>query len=167
MIACLVVLVVLALLSSLAAAPSSSDVLVVVGSRRWRDYPRLCAVCGSLRALRPVGAVWSGGARGADTLGVRWARGCGLPVRIWSADWSLGRSAGVRRTVAMLDAVPADSALVAFVPGRLSRSRGTLHTVRLALARGLVVYLVEGSRPARLLGGQLGFRFISSQEVRP
>ncbi len=126
-----------------------NPVLLVCGSRRWADFPRLAEVLDKL--IRPVcrpvySAVWHGGAGGADSLAARWAAAlpCPLPVRVWPADWHrYGRAAGVRRSAEMLAAAPPGSLLVAFVPGRLADSAGTAHTVRLARRRGLTVVVVD------------------------
>lgn len=85
-----------------------------------------------------VTEVVSGGAPGADRLGERWARGRGLPVRVFPADWKAeGRSAGPRRNGRM--AAYAD-AVVALPRGE---SRGTRDMVAQARAKGLSVFVVE------------------------
>jgi len=126
---------------------SDKPVLIVCGSRRWRDYDRLAEVLAGLVGIPPrYAALWHGGAKGADAMAGNWAstRWASLPVRRWPADWEhYGRSAGVRRSAEMVAAAPPGSVLVAFVPHRLADSVGTAHTVRLARRRGLAVVVAD------------------------
>jgi len=70
--------------------------LAVVGSRTFNDYAFMCGVLGRFEIREIV----SGGARGADALAERYARGRGLPVRVFPADWDThGNSAGFLRNV--------------------------------------------------------------------
>lgn len=127
----------------------SDPVLIVCGSRRWADYPRLAQALDNL--IWPVrdpiySAIWHGGARGADRLAAHYAAWRGREVRVWPADWRrYGRAAGVRRSAEMIAAAPEGSLLVAFVPGALADSVGTAHVVRLARRRGLAVVIVDNA----------------------
>jgi hypothetical protein len=123
---------------------ADAPVVVVCGSRRWWSHARVTLAL--LKVWSPqFAALWHGAARGADLFADAFARGSGIPVRRWPADWSLGRSAGVRRSAEMVAAAPPGSICVAFVLGRLADSRGTAHTVRLALRRGLRCLVVDNS----------------------
>lgn len=114
--------------------------LIIAGSRYFEDYKKLEYVAGRLLAIQFSGwdvVVVSGGCRGADLLGERFAAACGFPVRRFSADWAaFGRAAGPlrnRRMVAFADAV-----LVFPVPGRACR--GTHDLVCAARRAGLPVF---------------------------
>jgi hypothetical protein len=122
-----------------------AKVLIIAGSRRYTDWPRLRAVCDTLLAdCGPFASIWSGAAQGADTLGLRWASFRGLPTLAWPPDWQrYGKQAGVRRSADMIQAAATGSILAAFVPTTLAESPGTAHTVRLALNRKLAVWLVD------------------------
>lgn len=124
-----------------------NPVLIVCGSRRWADYPRLAEVLDNLiwPVCQPIySAIWHGGAGGADRLAAHYAAWRGREVRVWPADWRrYGRAAGVRRSAEMIGAAPEGSLLVAFVPGALAESPGTAHEVRLARKRGLQVVIVD------------------------
>ncbi len=75
----------------------------------------------------------SGGAPGADTLAEVAAAELNLETTIFPADWErYGRSAGPKRNLQMLDTEP--DLVIAFAGGR-----GTAHTVRHALKRGIPV----------------------------
>jgi hypothetical protein len=50
---------------------------------------------------RPV-VIIQGGAKGADMLAFNFAQSVGIPTEDYPADWSLGRSAGIRRNADML-----------------------------------------------------------------
>ena len=57
----------------------------------------------------PARALWSGDAPGADSFALQWARSKGVKCRCWNADWPrFGRSAGVRRSAALVKAIPYD-----------------------------------------------------------
>lgn len=110
-------------------------VVLVCGSRSFRDARLVSAV---LSSLSGVSLVLSGDAVGADRFGAASARGLGLPVRFFLADWSrFGRSAGVIRNRQMLSFGCPDLVLAFFSPG--DRSPGTASMVRLALAAGVAV----------------------------
>lgn len=102
--------------------------VAVVGSRSWRDEERVFKV---IRSLPPGAVVVSGGARGADRIAARCARSLQYAVVEHLADWdTYGRRAGMIRNQVLVDDC---DALLAFWDGR---SRGTLHSIRLAVAAG-------------------------------
>lgn len=83
-----------------------------------------------------ISSVVSGGARGADALGERWAAARSLPVEVFPADWNLhGKSAGYRRNEQMAKNA---EALVALWDGV---SRGTKHMIDLARKHNLRVHV--------------------------
>ena len=109
--------------------------VVVAGSRSFSDFERLAADLDFLLSRRlPAVEVVSGGARGADALGERYACERGLALRVFPADWvRFGRSAGFRRNAEM--AAYAD-AVVVFWDGV---SRGSADMVARARSAGLRV----------------------------
>lgn len=90
-----------------------------------------------------VTEVVSGGARGADTLGERWAKEHGIPVEVFLADWEAhGRSAGPIRNRQMAEYASAGTgggALVAFPA--TSGSMGTKSMIGLAEKAGLKIHV--------------------------
>jgi predicted Rossmann fold nucleotide-binding protein DprA/Smf involved in DNA uptake len=108
--------------------------VAIVGSR---DFPRLELVGGKINALavKAGGAsnltIISGGARGVDAEAERYARSIGAEVVVVPADWDgLGKSAGFIRNK---EIVARAHRVVAFWDGE---SRGTMHTIGLALEYG-------------------------------
>ncbi|MDE2106391.1 MAG: DUF2493 domain-containing protein [Patescibacteria group bacterium] len=84
-----------------------------------------------------IARVVSGGARGVDTYGERWAKARGIPVQIFYPDWNkFGRSAGFKRNA---DIVAAADIVIAFTTG----SAGTANTIKLAREAGkkVIVWL--------------------------
>jgi hypothetical protein len=80
--------------------------------------------------------VVSGGARGVDAMGERWAREVGIPVRVFPADWDKhGKAAGPIRNGQMADYA---DALIAVWNGQ---SRGTSNMIEQAKAKGLRVFV--------------------------
>ena len=115
-------------------------VTIIAGSRDGptvQDVAEAVAQCGWM-----PGAVVSGGARGGDQAGERWAAMHGVPVVVHKAEWNrpdgtIDRGAGHKRNVKM--AGRAD-ALIAIWDGK---SPGTNHMIQTALARGLRVYVYK------------------------
>lgn len=86
--------------------------------------------------LWKIDEVVSGTARGADSLGEKWANDHRIPVKRFPADWdTFGKSAGYRRNEEM--ARYAD-ALIALWDGE---SRGTKHMIDIARSKGLSVHV--------------------------
>lgn len=81
-------------------------------------------------------AIVSGTAKGADEFGERWAEEQGIEVLRFPADWKKhGKRAGPVRNREMAENA---EGLVAVWDGE---SRGTLHMIEFALARGLRVFV--------------------------
>jgi hypothetical protein len=111
--------------------------LIVAGSRTFTDYARLSAVLDRLLGTK-VPEIVSGGARGTDALGERYAREHGLKLTVMPADWETnGKAAGPIRNRQMAEY---GTHLVAFWDGA---SPGTKHMIDAALDRGLSVRVVR------------------------
>jgi predicted Rossmann fold nucleotide-binding protein DprA/Smf involved in DNA uptake len=107
---------------------------IVAGTRTFNDYEFLK----DMLARFDITEVVSGGARGADALGERWAKERGLPLHRFPADWNrYGKAAGPRRNRLMAENA---QALVAFWDGE---SRGTKHMIDVATELGLEVVIVR------------------------
>ena len=100
--------------------------VIVAGSREFTDYEKLRTTLDRLLSRYEISEIEivSGGARGADTLGERYAEEKGCPVHVFPADWEqFGKAAGYRRNVQMAEYA---DACVAFWDGK---SRGTKHMI--------------------------------------
>jgi hypothetical protein len=109
---------------------------IIAGGRLFNDFDLM------EQALKDnpweITSVVSGRARGADTLGERWAKAHGLPVHYYPAEWSrYGRHAGYLRNETMASV---SDALVAFWDGS---SRGTAHMITIAQDRDLEVRIIH------------------------
>lgn len=70
--------------------------VIIAGSRHIEDYGALCAAIEG--SGFEISQVYSGGCRGVDAMGERWAGERGIPVRQFPADWAThGRIAGELR----------------------------------------------------------------------
>ena len=114
--------------------------LIIAGSHSFRDYQLLC------QTLAPecprITQVLTGGARGAEQLGYRWAWKHAIKHQLFRADWErFGKSAGVRRNHQMAQA---GDMLVAF---HVKNSPGTAHMIACmrALGKPVVVIQVEAT----------------------
>ena len=96
--------------------------LIIAGSRSFTHYQHLCQTLAPER--HRITQVLTGGARGADQLGYRWAWKHAIKHQVCRADWErFGKSAGVRRNYQMAQA---GDLLLAFWDGR---SAGTRHMI--------------------------------------
>ena len=131
--------------------------VIIAGCQDFNDYKLLSEKCdnilGNKQKTHDV-IVISGGARGADRLGERYAREHGLPFRVFPADWERdGNSAGPKRNALM--AANAD-ALIAFWDGA---SKGTKNMIEIARSRGLLIRVIQYA--------PLSQRFASSEPSAP
>lgn len=112
--------------------------VIIAGSRGFTDYSLLCQKMDHfLSQTEGQITVVCGGARGADSLGERYAQERGYEVAKYPAEWErYGKSAGYRRNAAMAENA---DALVAFWD---QKSPGTRHMINLAKEKGLKVRLV-------------------------
>ncbi len=105
--------------------------VVIAGCRDFCDYPHARKILDVyLRKLRKKHRIiiLSGGARGADALGERYASENGFAIERYPADWdSFGKSAGPRRNMQMAQAC---DYVICFWDGV---SRGTKSMIEYAL----------------------------------
>lgn len=112
--------------------------VIIAGGREFDDYDLLCSEMVDLNLDMTTLSIVSGTARGADSLGERWAYNNNIPVNKFPALWRVhGKSAGYRRNAEMAD--NADM-LVAFWDGK---SKGTRHMIDLANRKGLAVLIIH------------------------
>jgi hypothetical protein len=98
--------------------------LAIIGSRGFSDYELLCNELADKKDK--IHCIVSGGARGADSLGERWANENGKQKIIYKAEWDrYGKKAGYLRN----ELIVRDSdAVIAFWDGI---SKGTKHSIDL------------------------------------
>lgn len=114
--------------------------LIIAGSRSFTERLAAPLLDVGLAHFRDVTEVVSGGARGPDAAGERWARRRGIPVRRFLPDWSLGKVAGPLRNQEMLEYAAPDGHLVALWDGY---SNGTLDMITRARRAGLRVTVIR------------------------
>lgn len=109
--------------------------VIVAGGREFNDYRLLCQTCDRMLSQKHQThdiVIISGTARGADTLGERYAQERGYAVERFPADWEhAGKSAGFIRNRQMADVA---DALIAFWD---RHSRGTAHMIDQARQKSL------------------------------
>jgi hypothetical protein len=112
--------------------------LIIAGSRAFTDYSVLIDNIKKYGIHDMDVTVLSGGARGADKLGERFANEYNKKLELYPAQWDrFGRSAGYQRNVQMADNA---THLLAFWDGT---SPGTRHMINIAKQRGLNVAIVD------------------------
>ena len=122
--------------------------VIIAGSRDFNDYKLLkksaIEIITKKTMLPDLTRIISGGARGADTLGERFANEMGLEISRFIPDWDgLGKRAGYVRNAEMAKfAVEDDNdgMLIAFWDGQ---SKGTKHMIDLGKRYGLEVHVVN------------------------
>ena len=108
--------------------------VIIAGTRDFSDYALLRSFADQALAGMEDIEIVSGGARGADALGERYARERGHDLKVFPAEWKKwGRAAGPIRNGQM--AGYAD-ALIAFWDGQ---SAGTRDMIRRAEEKGIPV----------------------------
>lgn len=115
--------------------------VIIAGSRGFSNYKLLKEQCNKfLREKRKTSniIVVSGHARGADTLGEKYAQDEGFALEIYPAQWKkFGKRAGYRRNEQMAEVA---DALIAFWDGS---SKGTKHMIDIMNEKNLLVRVVE------------------------
>lgn len=115
--------------------------VIIAGGRAFDDYDLLQTHCLSILKDRITSdrvIIVSGGAKGTDALGQRFAHEHGLDLEIHPADWKKnGKAAGPIRNAEMADVA---NALIAFWDGR---SRGTKSMIELSKRKGLAISCVR------------------------
>ncbi len=115
--------------------------IVIAGCRDYDDYVQAEPLLAeALRELAPDGdiTVISGGCRGADAIGERYAHEHGYAVERYPAEWKkYGSAAGPIRNAQMADAA---DAVVCFWDGR---SRGTKNMLERAARKGIPFKVIK------------------------
>ena len=112
--------------------------VIVAGSRKFVDYNLLEYKLDKLLINKSDVCIISGGAKGADTLGERYAKEKSLDIVVIEADWNrYGKSAGYKRNIVM--AKQADACVV-FWDGK---SKGSKHMIDIAKEFEIPVRVVE------------------------
>lgn len=114
---------------------------IIAGGRDFMDYNLLKEKTNKILQEKKVThkiVIISGCARGADTLGLRYASENAFDVEEYPADWDkYGKKAGYVRNVEMAE--NADS-LIAFWDGK---SKGTKHMIDIATERNLPIRVIR------------------------
>ena len=111
--------------------------VIVAGGRDFNDYELLVKTLDKFRVYVPYFEVVSGKARGADSLGERYAKEHKLPIQPFPPNWNLGKVAAILRNEEMGNYA---DALIAFWD---SSSPGTKHMINYATKKGLQVIVVK------------------------
>lgn len=114
--------------------------LIIAGGRDFDDYPLLESVLDHLLQNTPPDeiTVISGTAKGADSLGERWADNNAIPIRYYPADWrTYGKRAGYVGNEQMTKTA---THCVCFWDGK---SKGTRHMIELAWKLDLSVRVIR------------------------
>ena len=112
--------------------------IIVAGGRDFNDYSLLEKKLDRLLENKPDVEIVSGLARGADSLGLKYASQKNLPVKKFPANWKeYGTMAGYERNIQMADYA---DACVCFWNGK---SRGTKHMIRIARKFNLQLRIIK------------------------
>lgn len=113
------------------------DSILVCGSRGFDDYTLLKDVLDQF-PLHKDSVIISGGAKGADRLGEKYAHEHQHPCKVFPANWDKhGRQAGYIRNKQMINLNP--DLVIAFWDGV---SKGTRHTIGLAKDKKIMTVIV-------------------------
>jgi len=120
--------------------------LLISGSRHYTDYSEFTRLLWqelNYEIDQAVTEVISGGARGIDSLAVRWAQKTNVPFKVFNADWKrYGKVAGPKRNEEMCRYVSLSNGwLIAFWDGSI-RNSGTANAILNGFRYGLNVRVV-------------------------
>jgi len=108
--------------------------VVIAGGREFNNYELLREICDE--HITPDSEIVSGGARGTDTLGERYAKETGRDLKTFPADWNKhGKGAGHIRNKQMAEY---SDMLIAFWDGE---SKGTKNMIETSMKLGLKVII--------------------------
>lgn len=108
--------------------------VIIAGSRNYTNYLELVSFCDQVLSGTESIEIVSGTARGADSMGEKYANERGYKISRFPADWNkYGKSAGYVRNKEMADYA---DGLIAFWDGQ---SKGTLHMINLAKEKSLMI----------------------------
>lgn len=115
--------------------------IIIAGGRNFNDYnllkEKVDNIISNKRKTHQIYIV-SGKARGADSLGEKYANENGLNIMEFPADWDKhGKSAGYKRNLEMAENA---DALIAFWDGE---SRGTKHMIDIAKEKNLLTRIIR------------------------
>ena len=115
--------------------------VIIAGSRGFSNYKLIKEKCneylGEKRKEYNI-IIISGGARGADTFGEKYAQDEGFSLEVFPANWNkFGKSAGFIRNEQMAEVA---DALIAFWDGK---SHGTKHMIEIMKNKKLLVRVVN------------------------
>lgn len=115
--------------------------IIIAGGRDFLDYNLLREKVNKILQEKRVThkiVIISGCARGADTLGLRYASENVFDVEEYPAEWDkYGKKAGYMRNVEMAENA---NALIAFWDGK---SKGTKHMIDIATERNLPIRVIK------------------------
>ncbi|MEG3880505.1 DUF2493 domain-containing protein [Microcoleus sp. herbarium7] len=124
--------------------------VIIAGSRDFNDYQLLKQNLGKILQRYTIDQIEivSGGARGADRLGERYAKERGMILKIIPADWNEhGKSAGFKRNAEMATYA---THCIAFWDGR---SSGTKHMIDLARQYNLELRVIKTTNYTQVANG--------------
>lgn len=136
---------------------SRQRIVLVSGSRRWRDY---AALGEALAEQNPIVILHGDCSSGADQIAGGWARGRGIQVVTAPAPWRVGKRAGPQRNAFLVELatslalhwveqIPGGEEHVfpypVLVAAPLAGGKGTQDMLKLARQDCLTVVMVPGS----------------------
>lgn len=125
-------------------------IIVVTGSRNWKDYDTLRSYIDLLskkeRILHSPHFIVHGDAKGADQLANKYAIQHSIPIKAFPADWTLGNKAGPIRNQQMIDwaikrALQFESEVIC-IAFPLPKSKGTWDCIRRCVKEGVKTYVI-------------------------
>jgi hypothetical protein len=111
--------------------------VIIAGGRDFSDYDTLKDFCDKTLSEYKNIEIVSGTARGADSLGEKYAQEKGYFLKQFKPDWNIGKMAGILRNEQMGNY---SNALIAFWDGN---SKGTKHMIDYAKKKGLKIYVCK------------------------
>jgi len=113
---------------------------IIAGSRTITDYELLKPIIKSID--KPINIIISGGAKGVDMLGERYAKDNNIDLKVMKADWNVGRHAGFLRNEEMAYEAAKDKDGICIVIWD-GKSKGSSHMISMAKKYKLELFIFD------------------------
>lgn len=132
--------------------------VIIAGSRNFNDYELVEKMChfifytlskenkltGHISEDVPNMEIISGTAKGADTLGEKFAKQVGIKIKQFAPRWDIfGKKAGMIRNRYMADYAIEDDSYGVLIAFWDTKSKGTKGMIEIALDKGLRIFIVN------------------------
>lgn len=116
-------------------------IILICGDRNWTNETLIEDI---LLSIPEIDTVIHGDCKDADKIGGKIAKKLGFKIKIYPADWSLGKKAGPLRNTQMLEENNID--LVLAFHDNIKESKGTKNMITQSRKKNIITFLINSLR---------------------